>query len=278
MGDTDADPTLGHSQGPVADLRAAGEAINEMEGPMNDEPKNKSRKCVYSVPAFMTKKATGHEMKASYPIVSKLKAVEFSKMFCPDGMTVGNTGAAEVLGVDNKHIIIELSKQKAELDKEAKKSERAGQICKMHPGRKASTAEVEEKLSEYINIQRKQHLGVGRREVLSKIMELKPDALGGLPKGDNVEEVEKFDRRVNKRYSGFRKRPNFSIRRLSSIGQKLPKGFEGKAWATPMKARTANVKGAAAIHAKRTAATAREGCQGPAAALLLMVPGFLPSS
>ena len=95
MGDTNADPTLGNSQGPIADLRAAGEAIDEMEVPSNDEPKNKSRKRVYPVPGF-TMKVTGHGTKASYPIASKLKAVEFSKMLCPDGKAVGNTGTAKV--------------------------------------------------------------------------------------------------------------------------------------------------------------------------------------
>ena len=97
-------------------------------------------------------------------------------------------------------------------------------------------------------------------------MELKLDALEGLPKGDNPKEVEKFDHRVNKWYSGFCKRPNFSIRYCTSVGEKLPKGFEGKAWVTLMKIRAANVKRAAAFHAKRTAATARQGYLGPAAA------------
>ena len=131
------------------------------------------------------------------------------------------------------------------------KSKRAGEIRKMHPGRKTSTAEVEEELCEYINIQRKQHLGVGRREVLNKLVELKPDALGGRPKADNPEEVEKIDYRVNKWYSGFRIKHNFSIRRSTSVGQELSEGFEEKAWATLMKIRAANVKRAAAIHRER---------------------------
>ena len=139
-----------------------------------------------------------------------------------------------MLDVDKKRII-DWSKKEAELDKEAKKSKRAGKIRKLHPGRKASITEVEEELCEYINIQRKQNLGMGKREVLNKLMEFKPDALGGLPKSDNPEEVEKNYHRVNKRYSGFHKRYNFSIRRRTSVGQKLPEGFEGKVWATLIK-------------------------------------------
>ena len=123
-------------------------------------------------------------------------------MLSPNGKAVDRTSATKMIGVATKRII-EWSKQEAELGKEAKKYKRAGQIRKIHPGRQASTDEVEEELCEYIDIQPKQHLGVGRREILNKLMELKPDALGGLPKGDNPEEVKSFDHRVNKWYSAF---------------------------------------------------------------------------
>ena len=170
---------------------------------------------------------TGHRTKASYSIAFKMKGVDFSKMLCPDGKAVRNTGAAKVLGADKK-CIIEWSKLEVELDKGTKKSKRAEKIRKQKPGRKASTAEVEEELCEYINIQRKQHLGVGRHEVLNKLMKLKSDALGGLSKGDNPEEVENFDHRVNKCYSGFRKWHNFLIRYRTSVGESFWKASRGK--------------------------------------------------
>ena len=72
MGDTDADPTLGNSQGSVAGLREAGEESDEMEVPSNDELKNKSRKRVYPIPGS-TMKVTGHGTKACYPFSSKLR-------------------------------------------------------------------------------------------------------------------------------------------------------------------------------------------------------------
>ena len=103
MGNTDVDPTLGNSQVLITYLSAAGESIDEMGLPSNDEPTNKSRKRVYPVPEFTTKKVTGHGAKASYSIASKLKTVEFSKMLCPDGKAVGNTCAAKVLGPVNYH-------------------------------------------------------------------------------------------------------------------------------------------------------------------------------
>ena len=43
-----------------------------------------------------------------------------------------------------------------------------------------------------------------------------------------------------------------------------------------MKIRAANVKRAGVIHAKRAAATAREGCLGPAAALAVGGAGLPP--
>ena len=121
MGDTDAYTMLRYSLGRVADLRAAGEAIDEMEVASNDEPKNKSRKRVYPVSRFTMKRVTRHGTKASYRIASKLEAVELSKKLCPAGKAVGNIGTAKVHGVDMKRVI-ESSKQKTELDKEAKKS------------------------------------------------------------------------------------------------------------------------------------------------------------
>ncbi|CAN0445423.1 unnamed protein product, partial [Pylaiella littoralis] len=52
-------------------------------------------------------------------------------------------------------------------------------------------------------------------------------------------------------YQRFRKRHRFSIRRRTSMGQKLTKGHEGMAWATLMKLREALVKRAGAIYARR---------------------------
>lgn len=50
----------------------------------------------------------------------------------------------------------------------------------LNAGAKASTANIDQALEDYINEQRKGHGGCGRNEVLNKLLKLKPDALGGL--------------------------------------------------------------------------------------------------
>ena len=86
---------------------------------------------------------------------------------------------------------------------------------------------------------------------MNKLLELKPDALGGLPANAKPEETLAFKVKFNSWYQHFRKRRGFSIRRRTSVGQKLPKGHEGMAWATLMKLRKALVERAGEIYARR---------------------------
>ncbi|CAB1115320.1 unnamed protein product [Ectocarpus sp. CCAP 1310/34] len=148
--------------------------------------------------------------KGSYPIRFKLNAAAYTREICPcDDQPVGNNGAAKVLqGVTDP----KLSKAK-----------------QVHSGGKASTVDAEQALVDYINEQRKQHRGCGNREVMNKLLELKPDALGGMPANAKPEEALAFKVKFNSWYQRFRKRNGFSIRRRTSVGQKLPKGFEGMA-------------------------------------------------
>ncbi|CAM9878076.1 unnamed protein product, partial [Pylaiella littoralis] len=101
--------------------------------------------------------------------------------------------------------------------------------------------DVDQALADYINDQRKQHCGCGNAEVMNKLLEMKPDALGGLPANATAEEGLAYKVKFNKWYQRFRKRHRFSIRRHTSVGQKLSKGHEGMAWATLMKLREALV-------------------------------------
>ncbi|CAM9340623.1 unnamed protein product, partial [Pylaiella littoralis] len=101
--------------------------------------------------------------------------------------------------------------------------------------------DVDQALADYINDQRKQHCGYGNAEVMNKLLEMKPDALGGLPANATAEEGLAYKVKFNNWYQRFRKRHRFSIRRRTSVGQKLPKGHEGMAWATLMKLREALV-------------------------------------
>ncbi|CAM9804658.1 unnamed protein product, partial [Pylaiella littoralis] len=100
--------------------------------------------------------------------------------------------------------------------------------------------DVDQALADCINDQRKQHCGCGNAEVMNKLLEMKPDALGGLPANSTAEEGLAYKVKFNW-YQRFRKRQRLSIRRRTSVGQKLPKGHEGMAWATLMKLREALV-------------------------------------
>ena len=67
---------------------------------------------------------------------------------------------------------------------------------------------------------------------MNKLLEIKPDALGGLPAIATPKEAEEFRDRFNNWYQRFHMRRQFSIRRRTSVGQKLPTGHVGMAWAT----------------------------------------------
>ena len=73
----------------------------------------------------------------------------------------------------------------------------------------------------------------------------------GVPANATPKEVEEFRARFNNWYQRFRRRLQFSIRRRTSVGQKLPTGHEGMAWATLTKLRKALVERAGEIYAER---------------------------
>ena len=51
----------------------------------------------------------------------------------------------------------------------------------INAGKEASTADVDQALEDHINEQRKEHRGCGSAEVMNKLLEIKPDALGAYP-------------------------------------------------------------------------------------------------
>ena len=155
---------------------------------------------------------------------------------------MGNAGAAKVLGVARKCIIMWLrdeEKLKSRINANPKRSK----AKQFHARVTASTAD------HYIDEQRKQYRGCGSKEVMNKLLELKPDALGGLP-ATVWRETLAFSDKFKCWYQRFRKRRGVSIRRRTSVGQKLPIGHEGMAWATLMKLRKALVKCAGEICAR----------------------------
>lgn len=92
-----------------------------------------------------------------------------------------------------------------------------------------------------INEMRRAHRGVGRQEALNNVLQLKPDMRGGLSDSDEGGGgMERFSRTFDKRYTQFRKRNQFPIRRRTRVGQTFPVSCEGSAWATLMKVRPNN--------------------------------------
>ena len=61
----------------------------------------------------------------------------------------------------------------------------------------ACQVDVDQALEDYINEQRKEHRGCGSAEVMNKLLEIKPDALGGLPANATPKEAKEFRARFN---------------------------------------------------------------------------------
>ena len=62
-----------------------------------------------------------------------------------------------------------------------------------------------------MNEQRKEHCGCGSAEVMNQLMEIKPDALGGLLANATPKEAEQFGARFDNWYQRFRRRPQLSL-------------------------------------------------------------------
>ena len=141
---------------------------------------------------------------------------------------VGNSGASNVLKVDRARIVEWVRKAK-QLSGKVSSNPKLAKAKHVNAGAKPSTANIEEALVDYVNDQRKQHCGCGREEVMKKLLELKPDARGGLPAGAKPDEALAFRAKFKNWYKCFSKRHRFSIRRRTIVGQKLPKGHEDMA-------------------------------------------------
>ena len=231
-----------------ADPLVAGEAIDEMLS-VNDPPRlHKKRR--YPEPNFAIERSGAVGGKGSYPIRFKLKAAAFTRVLGADSQPVGNAGAANVKGVDRKRIIMWL-RDEEKLKSKINANPKLSKAKQIRAGVTALTAHIEEALEDYINERRKQHHGCGSKEIMNKLLELKHDALGGQPATARPEEALAFIDKLKCWFQRFRKRRGFSIRRRTSVGQNLPTGHEGMAWATLMKLRKAHVERAGEIYARR---------------------------
>ncbi|CAB1096246.1 unnamed protein product [Ectocarpus sp. CCAP 1310/34] len=216
----------------------------------NDPTPSHHKKRKHPEPDFANERTGGK--KGSYSMRFKLKAATFTRVLCEDGQPVGNSGAANVLGVDRRRIITWVGEE-ATMKKLVKEKPKLSKAKSIHAGMAPMTAEVEQDLEDYINEQRREHRGCGSMEVMNKLLELKPDALGGLTAAASAEETLASRTKFKTWYHRFRERRGFSIRRRTS-----PTGYEGLAFATLMKLRTALLERAGEIYARRNPSASGE--------------------
>ncbi|CAN0377054.1 unnamed protein product, partial [Pylaiella littoralis] len=185
---------------------------------------------------FTLRRVSGKSGRCAYENAQKLEVLKFSRLTCGDGHPVGRRGAGKVFGIDKK-LIRDWESQEAELVAFSKK-ENASKQRSLHTGREADTKEVEVAIVDEINTLRKNGAAVTRDLVMAKLLSEMPTFSGGMPSQDEPEKMEKFQKRFNAWYYRFLKRHRFSIRRKTSVGQKKPEGWEGKAWAFIQKLRS----------------------------------------
>ena len=192
----------------AADPLAAGEAIDELLAANDGHERSNKRK--YPEPGFVVDRSGPVGGRGSYTNAFKLKAAEFTRVRCADGNPVGNHGASKVLGVAKKRIVMWV-KEEAKLKSLIEATPKLSRAKSLNVGVAASTADVDQALEDYINEQRKQHLGCGNAEIMNKLLEIKPDALGGLPATATPKEAEEFRAKFNNWYQRFRKRRRFTV-------------------------------------------------------------------
>ena len=180
-------------------------------------PPSSIKKRKYPEHDFAIERSGAVEGKRSYPIRFKLKAAAFTRALCADGQSAENAGALTVLGVDRKRIIVWLHDEE-KLNSKINANPKLSKDKQAHAGVTASTADIEEALDDYINEQHTQHRGCGSKEVMNKLLELKPIAPGGLPATARPEEALAFSDKFKCWYQRFRKRRGFSIHRRTSVG------------------------------------------------------------
>lgn len=92
----------------------------------------------------------------------------------------------------------------------------AGNFRSVDAGPSCSTTKVGPELCDWIHEMRRVHRDVGKQEVLSKVLQLKPDMSDGLPNSDKDGQMERFNHTFDKWYARFRKCNQFCLRRRTS--------------------------------------------------------------
>ncbi|CAN0414539.1 unnamed protein product, partial [Pylaiella littoralis] len=177
--------------------------------------------------------------RSAYENVQKLEVLKYSRSECADGNPVGRRGARKVFGIDPM-LVRDWETQEGELVAFSKKQS-AGKQRSLHPGRESDTQKAEAAVVDEINTLRKNGAAVTRDLVMAKLLAEMPTFAGGAPSADDPEKMENIRRLYNAWYYRFLKRHRFSIRRKTSVGQKKPEGWEGKAWAFIQKLRSRKI-------------------------------------
>lgn len=84
--------------------------------------------------------------RENYPVLKRLKAVEYSQIICSDGFAVGNRGAARVFDVHKNE-----SSSEQQLKAQVKSAKGAGSLRKNKRRHAARGAEVEEEVYDWIS-------------------------------------------------------------------------------------------------------------------------------
>lgn len=113
----------------------------------NSDKRKRPPARVYPEPRFDLRRVVGPKGRASYEHRQKLQVLEFSRLVCVDGQPVGNRGAATVFGIEPK-LLRNWGSQEAVLRRSlgmdgSYPAAAAAGARSLHPGRAASTKEVE---------------------------------------------------------------------------------------------------------------------------------------
>lgn len=207
-----------------ADQWAAEEVIDETLA--EDDRPLAHRKRKYPEPGFPIERSEARGGRGSYTVGFKLNAAAFTRVLCPDGKPVGNAGAAKVLGVDRRRIVAWVNEEE-NIKCKIKSKPSLSKAKSLHAGLRPSTADIDQELEDYINERRRNHRDCGSREVMHKLLELKPDVFGGLAATATRDEVTEFNGKFASWYTRFRKRRGLSVRRHTNAARELSEGHEG---------------------------------------------------
>lgn len=125
--------------------------------------------------------------RGSYTVKFKLRAVEFTKARQTDWQNWSSKSS--LAGWKRIFIGVQDEEKNGLYLKDQPKGK---SIKSLNPGYAPSKGDIEQRLVDYIDGQRKGHRDCGSNEVMNKLLEFKPDALGALETTANPDEIVKL--------------------------------------------------------------------------------------